>query len=168
MSSVTDSPQDIVMSGFGRAPTYKSELGFTFVAADDKQSFVVLFDNLEVDVPRDKSLVLTATRLFHLALPLEDGTTGVEISFYVEGSIFTQEGATGTLVLSVNGQSIVVDFPGNSDTNYVQELKLKAVTASECRLSVLLLAGGDSKNPNSQGYLNATSIGARIQPSTKP
>jgi hypothetical protein len=167
MTIATDSPQETAMTGFGKVPTYKSELGSTFIVAEDKQSFAMLFDNFELEAPPAKSLALTATRLLQLAIPLEV-TTGVEIGFYIEGHVATEEGATATLVFSVNGQSIVADFPGNSDTDYVQELKLKAATASECRLGVLLMIGRDSKTPNWQGYINATSIGATIQPSTKP
>jgi hypothetical protein len=155
------------MLGFGQAPTHKSDIQITPSVSSNKQSFVLIFEGLQVDVPPGKSLTPMPTRLLQLAFPLKDGSTGVEIRFAVEGHVFTEEGVTGTLVFSVNGQSIVADFPANLDKDYVQELKSKAPTASECRISVLLLAGRDSKNSDSGGYLNATSLTATIQPSTK-
>jgi hypothetical protein len=155
------------MFGFGQAPTHTSDVQFGLAVSSDKQTFDLTFDNFEVAVRPGKSLAPMATRLFHLALPLEDGSTGVEIAFAIQGAVLTLEGATGTMVFSVNGQSIVADFPANSDKEYVQELKFKAATASECRLGVFLVAGRDSKNSNAEAYLNVTSINATIQPSTK-
>lgn len=153
------------MFSFGQAPTYHSDVQFELGVSPDKHAFTLTFGNLQVAVQSGKSSAPTATRLFYLALPLEDGGKGVEIAFRVSGFVLTLEGATGTMVFSVNGKTIVADHPANSEQSYVQELKFKAETASECRLGVFLLAGRDSNNSNAEAILNVLSIDAEIQPS---
>jgi hypothetical protein len=153
------------MFSFGQVPTYHSDVQFDLGVSPDKHAFTLTFGNLQVAVQPGKSSAPMATRLFYLALPLEDGGKGVEIAFAVSGAVATLEGATGTMVFSVNGQTIVADFPANSDQSYVQQLTFKAETASECRLGVFLLAGRDSNNSNAEAFLNVTSIDAGIQPS---
>jgi hypothetical protein len=50
------------------------------------------------------------------------------------------------LVFSINDQTTVVDFPGNSDQDFVQQLKFKVGSASEVRLAVFLWADRESKS----------------------
>lgn len=142
-----------------------SDVQFDLGVSPDKHAFTLTFGNLRVAVQSGKSSAPMATRLFYLALPLEDEGKEVEIAFGVSGAVATLEGATATMVFSVNGQTIVADFPANSDQSYVQQLKFKAATAFECRLGVLLLAGRNSNNSNAEAFLNVSSIDAEIQPS---
>jgi hypothetical protein len=63
--------------------------------------------------------------VFSLVLPLERDERDekrVEIEFIVQGSILSLEGATATLVCSVNGQTTVSEFPGASEQSVVQKL----------------------------------------------
>jgi len=70
----------------------------------------------------------------------------MEIPFFVSGFVLSQEGANGHLLFSVNDQSMVVDFPINSNNDFVQQFKYKVDSASELRISVFLLADRDSKS----------------------
>jgi hypothetical protein len=70
----------------------------------------------------------------------------MEFPFFVSGFVSSQEGANGHLLFSVNDQSIVVDFPPNSDNDYVQQLNYKVGNAAELRISIFLLADRDSKS----------------------
>ena len=155
------------MFGFEKAPSHTSDVGFGLDVSPDKQAFTLTFGNLQAAVRSGGALPPMATRLFELALPLEDGGTGVEIAFTIQGFVLTPEGATGTMVFSVNGQSVVADFPGKSDQSFQQQLKFAADTPSECRLCVFLVAGRDSKKPDVEAYLNVTAIDATIQPRKK-
>jgi len=85
----------------------------------------------------------------------------VEIPFAVSGNVFSQEGANGHLLFSVNDQSMVVDFPKNSDNDFVQQLNYKVGSASELRISVFLLADRDSKS-DAVVSLNVLAIDAQI------
>ena len=144
------------MLGFGKAPR-TSDIQIGLDVSPDKQAFTLAFDGLEVAIPVGKSLPM-ATRAFYLALPLEDSGKGVELTFSVQGYVTTEEGATATMVFSVNGQTTVADFPGTADKDFLQQLKFAADKPSECRLCVFLLVGG-----NSEAYLNVTAIDAEIQ-----
>lgn len=150
---------------FGKVQTYHSDAGLDLGVSDDRKAFTLTFGNLQVAVQSGKSPAPMATRVFYLTLPLEGSDKGVEIAFAVQGAVVTLEGATATMVFSVNGQTIVADYPARSDQSYVQKLKFKATTASECRLGVFLLAGRDANNSNAEAFLNVTSIDAEIQPS---
>lgn len=122
---------------------------------------------LVIPTPVPTSPAPTSTRVFSLVMPLEGDEKRVEIEFFVQGHIFATEGATATMVCSVNGQTTVADFPGSSDQSYVQTLKFAAETPSECRLCVFLLVGRDSRNANAAAYLYVTSIDAAILPRTQ-
>jgi hypothetical protein len=95
-------------------------------------------------------------------MPLQGYAEGADIDFNVQGFVLTTEGATATVVLSVNGQTTVADFPANSEQSYLQSLKFTAPSASECQLCVFLLVGRDSNNPNAEAFMNATAIDANI------
>src|SRR5262245_24740508 len=151
-------PQEVAMFGFGKAPTHISDVQFGLAVSADKQTFDMNFDNFEVAARPGQSLAPMTMRPFHVTLPLEDASAGAEIAFAIQGFVLTLDGATATMVFSVNGQSIVADFPAKTEKEYVQQLKLKVPSASECRLGVFLAVGRDSKNTNAEAYLNVTSI----------
>jgi hypothetical protein len=168
------------MFTFGQTPTFQSDETFELDVSDDGQAWTLTFSEFEVPVggtnrgrladwsPELLSPAPTATRAFFLVLPLEgDGSERVEIGVHIQGHVFTTEGATATIVLSVNGQTTVADFPPNSEQSYLQSLKFSAPSPSECQLCVFLLVGRDSKNPNAEALINASTIDADI-PSAPP
>ena len=126
-------------------PTFNSDVEFDINISDDKKAFTAAFSGLGVslDAPGSAPIV---TRLFSFALPLSGADLGLEIPFFVSGFILSQEGANGHLLFSVNDQSMVVDFPPNSDNDYVQQLNYKVGNAAELRISIFLLADRDSKS----------------------
>jgi len=159
--------------GFGKSLTYQSDVQSDIAFSPDQQTFTLRFGNLQVAVrggpvtgPSPEAPPV-ATRLFYLALPLDEGGKEAEITFVVQGAVVTVEGATATMVFSVNGQTFVTDFPPAPDEAFVKEFKFKSATAPECRLSVFLLAGRDAKNSNAEAFLNVTAIDATIQSSKK-
>ena len=103
--------------------------------------------------------------MFFLVLPLEGYDETAEIEFFCSDAfVLTTEGATATLVLSVNGQTTVADIPANSEHSFVHPLKFTAPSPSECRICVFLLVGRDSKNPNAEAFLSSSTIDAEILP----
>jgi hypothetical protein len=152
------------MFTFGQLPTYQSDERFELGVSDDKRALTLMFSDLQATAGGSKSPVPMSTRVFSLVLPLEGDEKRVEIEFIVQGFILALEGATATLVCSVNGQTTVADFPGKSDQSFVQKLKFAAEAPSEFRLCVFLLLGRDSINANAEAHLNVTSIDAEILP----
>ena len=155
------------MFTFGKVPTYLSEDKFDVAVSDDKRAFTLTFDDLKVTTEAGKgSTAPISAHVFSLVLPIEGYGENLEIEFSVNGTVLTREGATATLMLSVNGQTTVADFPGNSDASPVQTLKFTAETAPECRICLFLLVGRDSKNTATAAFLNAMTIDAEILPRT--
>ena len=152
------------MITFGRIPRHKSNERFELGVSEDKRALTLTFSDLQVHVGGGKSRASTATRVFTLVLPLKGDEKRVEIEFSLEGLILSLEGATASLVCSVNGQTIVADFPENSDQSFVQNLKFTAEMPSEARLCVFLLLGRDSRNADAEADLSVSSIDAEILP----
>jgi hypothetical protein len=124
-------------------PTFNSDVGFNIGFSDDKKAFTATFSGLVVSLDAAGSAPIV-TRVFSFALPLSGADPGVEIPFFVSGFAFSQEGANGHLLFSVNDQSMIVDFPQNSNNDFVQQLDYNVGNASELRISVFLLADRDS------------------------
>jgi hypothetical protein len=141
---------------FGKAATFNSDVEFALAVSDDKKAFTATFSGLGVSLdPRSSTPV--ASRVFTFALPLSGAAPDTEIPFFVSGFAFSEKAGNGHLVFSVNDQTMVADFPGGSDQEFVQEFKFKAQSASEVRLTVFLLADHDSKS-DAQVSLNVTAI----------
>jgi len=149
---------------FGQTTTYQSDEKFELGVSDDKRALTLTFSDLQATVGGGKSPASMSTRMFSLVLPLEGDEKRVEIEFIVQGFTLAHEGATATMVCSVNGQTTVADFPGMSDQSFVQKLNFAAEAPSECRLYVFLLVGRDSRNANAEAFLNVNSIDAEILP----
>ena len=137
-------------------PTFNSDVEFDINISDDKKAFTATFSGLGVslDAPGSAPIV---TRVFSFALPLSGADPGVEFPFFVSGFISSQEGANGHLLFSVNDQSMVVDFPENSNSDFVKQLNYQVGPASELRITVFLLADRDSTS-DAAVALNVLSI----------
>jgi hypothetical protein len=138
----TSKPSDAT---FGQAPTFNSDAGFVLDVSDDKKAFTATFSGLAISLD-PKSSTPVVTRAFTFVLPLSGAAPDTEIPFFVSGFVLSEAGANGHLVFSVNDQTTVVDFPGNSDQSFVQQLKFKVGSASEARLTILLWADRESKS----------------------
>jgi len=115
------------------APTFNPDVGFIINVSPDKKAFTAGFSGLVVSLVPGSAPI--ATCVFSFALPLSGADPGLEIPFFVSGYIFSPEGANGHLLFSVNDQSMVVDFPKNSDNDYVQQLNYKVGSASSFGLA---------------------------------
>jgi hypothetical protein len=164
------------MVTFANTPTFQSDEPIDLGVSDDGEAWTLTFSGFEVPIggtnrgrlgdwsPELLSPAPTATRAFFLVMPLEgEDYESVEIDFHVQGFVFTTEGATATMVLSVNGQTTFADFPANMDESYLQSLKFTTLSPpSECRICVFLLVGRESTNSNAEAFLSASNIDANI------
>ena len=152
------------MFTFGQIPMYQSDEKFELAVSEDKRSLTINFADFQASVGGSKSPKPMSTREFSLVLPLEGDDKRVEIEFIVDGFILALDGATASIVCSVNGQTAVTDFPGSADQNFVQKLTFAAETPSEARLYLFLLLGRDSSNADADANLSVTSIDVEILP----
>jgi len=128
-------------AAFGEAPTFVT---WNLLLRSATNAFTATFSGLAVSLD-PKSSTPVAARVFTFVLPLSGATPDTEIPFFVSGFVFSEEGGNGHLIFSINDQTMVTDFPGNSDQSFVQQLKFNIGSASEVRLTVFLLADRDSK-----------------------
>jgi hypothetical protein len=154
------------MMTFGKIPTYQGTEKFELGVSDDKRALTLTFSDFVARVGGGAT-VPVASRLFNFVAPLEGDDKRAEIEFSISAGLLTLDGASATIVCSVNGQTKSADFPAKSEQTVTHTLKFVADKPSECRLSVLLLAGRDSKNANSEAFLNVLSIDAEILPRPK-
>jgi hypothetical protein len=159
-------PQEVAMFTFGKIPMYQSDEKFELGVSDDKRALTLTFSDFQVTVGGSKAAAPMSTRVFSLVLPLEGDEKRVEIEFIIQGFILALEGATATLVCSVNGQTTVADFPAGSNQSMIQKLTFTAETPSESRLCIFVLLGRDTKNDHAEAHLSVTSIDAEILPRT--
>ena len=137
-------------------PTFNSDVGFSLDRSDDKEAFTATFSGLIVSFGFKGSAPIV-TRVFSFAIPLSGADAGTEIPFFVSGYVATEKGANGHLLFSVNDQSMVVDFPENSNSDFVEQLNYHVGPASELRITVFLLADRDSTS-DAAVALNVLSI----------
>jgi hypothetical protein len=164
MSTDIRFPQEVAMFTFGHIPAYQNDEKFEIGVSDDKRALTLTFSDFQSVVGGSNSPGPVSTRVFSLILPLEGDEKTAEIEFSLDGFVLALEGATASLVFSVNGQTTVADFPAGSDQDFVQTLKFAAETPSEARLCVFLLVGRDSGNTDAEAHLSVTTIDAEILP----
>jgi hypothetical protein len=155
------------MFTFGQTLTHQSDEKIDLAVSDDGRALTLGFlEGFEITVGGSKSPAPTATREFFGVLPLEGyDEKRVKIEFFCSNAfVATTEGATATLVFSVNGQTTFADFPANSEQSFEQVVEFTARSPSECRLCVFLLVGRDSNNSNAEAFLSSGTIDAEFLP----
>jgi hypothetical protein len=152
------------MFTFGQIATDQSDVNADLVVSDDRRALTVSFSGFEVTADTGKSPTALSTRLFSLVIPVEGYDNRLEIEFGVSAFVATSAGGTASLVVNVNGQTTVADFPTADEKDFVQPLKLTADSATECRLLVLLVAGRGSKDASAAALLSVPTIDAEILP----
>lgn len=155
------------MMTFGKIPAYQGTEKYDLGLSDDKRALTLTFSDFIAHAGGSGAKVPVASRLLNFVAPLEGDDKRVEIEIGINAGLLIQNGATATLVCSVNGQTATADFTGESEQSVVHKLKFSTDKPSECRLSVLLLVGQDSKSADSEGFLNVLTIDAEILPRPK-
>jgi hypothetical protein len=148
------------MLTFAKTHAYASDDLFDLAFSDDGKAFTLTFSKFEAVA--DTGTAPIVMRTFAVVLPLSGGGRDGEITFRLSGFSTNRPHSSASLLLGVNGRTAVIDFAANSEQSYIHELEFKATAATECRLSVLLVAGRDSTNAESGAFLNAATIDADI------
>ena len=157
----TGAQQQTQPSGPGAGPvrfgpvTSEDSTASTAVSPDG-QALTTLFSDLEADT--QKGIQSNGTRM---VMPLTDGAPNAHITVYASGYALT-EGATARLSLTLNGQTVVKDFPAGTDDEFVQQIELPAIAGSEGQLSIALEVDQTPGSDDGAAYLNVSSIDAEI------
>jgi hypothetical protein len=149
------------MFTFGQIKSYQSDVKVDPALSDDKRALSLNFTGFEIRATDDNPL---ARRMFDIVLPVEGKGKEVEIEFSMNGFAITMDGSTAALIVSVNGETIAAGMSGENDGGLLKSMTFKAKSASECRLSVVLLAGCDAANDNAEAFAGCNSIEAEFLP----
>lgn len=146
---------------FGEVPTFVSDLDLLVIVSPDRQAFTVTASNAEVIVG-DGQPETIATHLFSMTIPVEEATIGTEIVLRVSGYAFVTEGATGLATITINGRAKTEFLSPVMDNEFVYEFRVDGTHASECRLSLCLVAERERNRPDAISRFNVLSIDAEI------
>jgi hypothetical protein len=137
---------------FGTVTTDRSTA--TINVASDRRALTVLFSDLEAG--SESGVLSNGTRM---AIPLTGGAPNATLKVFVSGYVFTHR-ATARLSVTVNGQSIVKDFPSRTDHDFILPIYLSAIGGSAYQLSLTI-----DEQPNSgrgAAYINVNAIDSEI------
>jgi hypothetical protein len=128
---------------FGDGQTFDSDVGLALAVSPDKKTFTASFGRFETVIgPTAQAPIVS--RSFSFSVPLSGAAPGTEIPFFVQGFILCEKGADGHLIMVINDQTTVVDFPEGSDTSFLHTAKFKVGSASEVRITIFTLLDRDS------------------------
>jgi hypothetical protein len=122
----------------------------------DGAALTTTFSDLEVTLGQGAQS--TGTRM---VMPLTDGAQKAQLTVYASGYALTQH-ATARLSLTVNGQTVVKDFPAGTDGEFVEQIELPATAGSEYQLSLALDLGQAAGSDDGDAYLNVSAVDAEI------
>ena len=128
----------------------------------DGLAFTLTFAEMEANVGAGKSDDLFAARVFSAVVPLEGDGDEVSIAFTASVYAFASEGATGYVLLSVNGQIAVQHFAAGTDDDFVQPLTVTAGPGSPLHLVVVAVAQRDPAYPDAAAAVRPVSIDAEL------
>ena len=124
--------------GFGSKVIIVDDAGMDMAVSEDGQAFTARFSALEAMAEGVKAPM--ATRVASFVLPLEGTANGEKIALRVQGHALVNEGASGLLIMTANGQVMTQPMPAGMDDSFLHELRIDPAYASSCRISMFLLA----------------------------
>ncbi len=159
--------------------TFQSDEACAFSLTDDKLAFTVQCSDLQVHMEPGKlpervkrNMRASATkdpiamRAFSVVIPTTNKAR-VRLPISVEGFVLTEAGVQATLMLIVNGETTVVKFGPKSDRSYVKNIVYRAKSASDLRLTAVLLVERETATPSAAGFLGLSVVSAGNLPKPK-
>lgn len=151
------------MFTFAPIPPYQPGGEFTADVSEDRRAITLSLPDFQAKTEAGSSAIMQ-TQIFTLILPVTGDGALLEVEFTVDGFALTDPGATATLVINVNGQSSITDFPGGTDRSFVEIVKLTTEKPAECRLCVMLLLSRASDIAANAGFINVPTINVEMLP----
>ncbi|HKB01882.1 MAG TPA: hypothetical protein VKD90_06660 [Gemmataceae bacterium] len=154
---------------FGKSLTYSSIWQVAYHRSDDKKAFPITLPTAlaaGVGTPVYGGLSLIGapvdTRIYSAVIP----TTGKDLmtTFVLNGFGSTDPGTNTKVVLRVNNQHSVTHFGPSVDQAFTVTMPLRAESAADIRIAVLVVAERDSTHPDGNALiaLNNISADARV------
>jgi hypothetical protein len=152
--------------------TFQSDEACAFTLTDDKFAFELKCSDLQVVMDPGKlpenvrSRVRAgaakgpvAMRAVSVVIPTTSKER-VRLPISLEGFVLTEAGARATLLFVVNGETTVVKFPPKSDRSYVKNIVYRAKSASDVRLTAVLITERETATPGAAAFLGLSVVRA--------
>lgn len=146
---------------FGDKPSYASAYNFDYGPSDDRKAFTITFNGFESSVGNAKDPKPVSAQTFSIVLPVNGGGP-VRTTLAATGFGLTTEGANATMQVTVNGDTEVLDVGPGFDGEIIHKISIDRDSASELRITFLLLTERDSAFPDASAFLNITTIDADL------
>lgn len=154
--------------GFGSKLLQQTDVRFSSTLSPDNNALSVLFDNLRIELLEHDAAPPVVARTFTLSIPIKDGGVGASVGMDIRGTIHRTAGASGLLVLWVNGRSTVIELSQMTDGDFVHHIDVIFEKNTQCQLIFILMVERDPKPGKSGAMLAVDSIDASIKPSALP
>ena len=119
-------PASAPAAGLARfGPVTSEDSTASIDVSPDRAALTATFADLEVDL--EKGAKSAGTRM---VMPLTAGAQNAKITIYASGYALTDHG-TARLSLTVNGRTVVKDFPAGTDADFVQPIELPVIAGAE-------------------------------------
>jgi hypothetical protein len=130
--------------------------GADVAVSPDGKALTATFSDLEMNL--NQGVPSNGTRLM---MPLTGGAQKAKITVYVQGYALTDH-ATARLTLTLNGQTVVTNFPAGTDDSYTQPLEVPVAAGSVYQLSLTFEGQQAPGADDGSAYLNVSSIDADV------
>jgi hypothetical protein len=130
-----------VVATLGPELTYASGT-HEFSVSEDRRAFILTFSDFVTSVEDGQDPV--QIRSFAASLPVYDAVDGQGLAISVGGFALTSARAFGYAMVSVNGQTKVLQFGPETDGDYVIDLEAQIGAVAECRISFVIEAERDT------------------------
>ena len=173
--TIAGSPLGFAADGpaFGQKMTFPTP-AIEYAANPDGKAFTVYFIGFEVrsndcntkPVPGQPGPIHPTTpvvsRTATVVIPVTGGSQ-IKTPIVVQGYASTNQGGQATLLFSANGQNTVVNFPKNTDRDFIEKLEFSAASAAELRLTAVLLAECDGQYQGADAFISVNAIDSDIE-----
>ena len=132
--------------GFGTETIVVNDAGMEIALSGDRQAFTVTFLGLEVIAEEGRTPI--ATRVVSFVVPVEGATKDAQITLKLDGFASVNDGATGLLTLTANGEALTKYLAPGMDGQMAHELRIEAADTPACRVSLCLVGERDSDMPD--------------------
>jgi hypothetical protein len=150
--------------GFGKAPSFISDVQLTHAVTDDKKAVSLLFDNFTLSlVPGGPPVVM---RTFSLVFPLKDAAAGATLTGGLTGGGALNPGTGAMLIFRAGGVSHVFDplFGPDDIDSFTKPIALAVPPGGDLRMTIILALEGSAKDPKAQAMVNLDAVDLTIGP----
>jgi hypothetical protein len=149
---------------FGKAASYIGDVQLRHTLSPDGKQNTILFDNLTIQLSPGGLPIVTQT--LSLSYPLVDIKAEMPLILTVRGHLTLMDGAFGSLVFRVLGQTFVLDplLSSKADSaNFEKTLQLMVRAGDELNMVLLMVLERDRAHASAEALLAVDALDMALQ-----